>query len=102
METVIYGRFACTTPFLASSKYCLGAYIALFCLCTHILLFVKRRTDGVNKPLLLATIAMFVLCTAHIITELVQAIKTFIHDDSDDPVSFLLTNIQRGLYVTNK
>jgi hypothetical protein len=63
---------------------------------------VKRGAKGINKPLLVTAIAMFVLSTAHIVVQFVQAIRTFILYGDPPAVSLRLYYIQGIFYVTNK
>ncbi|KIL58664.1 hypothetical protein M378DRAFT_86165 [Amanita muscaria Koide BX008] len=87
----------------------LGANFVLFGLCVYILLFVRRNAQGLNKPMLITAIAMFVVSSAHMVVGIIQVIVAFIGDsyDVDGAIKYFaqrwlpLSIARQALYAAN-
>lgn len=68
IETLFYGELCGSATILrASYKSSVGAYVALFCICVHILYRRKRVI------FMITTITMFSLSTAHVTLHILRA-----------------------------
>ncbi|KAJ7489524.1 hypothetical protein FB451DRAFT_692348 [Mycena latifolia] len=59
-----------------------GLFILLFALSNSILLGKKKRAAGINKPMVIASITMFILATIHIGVDLRRTMDAFLHGKS--------------------
>ncbi|PFH46945.1 hypothetical protein AMATHDRAFT_95755, partial [Amanita thiersii Skay4041] len=86
-----------------------GMYAVLFSLCVYVLVYAKRLQGGVNKPLLITAIVMFVFSTIHVCVGLARGIFAFIQS-KDEPLGALgyyakiwlpISIFKQALYATN-
>ncbi|KAF8890433.1 hypothetical protein BD779DRAFT_1517608 [Infundibulicybe gibba] len=86
-----------------------GAYAVLFSICIYILLYSRKPSSGLNKPLLTTAVAMFAMSTIHVAVGLARGIAAFIDskDLQDGAISYFaeiwiwISIFKQALYVTN-
>ncbi|KAI0827051.1 hypothetical protein BC628DRAFT_1502452 [Trametes gibbosa] len=83
-----------------------GTYAVLYAICIYILAYKKGKGSPVNRPMVMATTAMFLMSTVHVIVDLVRGLKAFFNAEQDALAYYAqiwdgLSIFKQALYATN-
>jgi hypothetical protein len=80
----------------------------LFVICIYVLIYRKGKNVPLNRPMIIATVALFTMSSVHVVVDFVRGLQAFFNPQAGSAIAYYaqiwdgLSIFKQALYATNK